>query len=54
MNSNYHCTIKAIFYKIIFNYKLRFKYLDVANCYFTKIDIEKYIYDNGQDDFLIA
>lgn len=53
MNLTYYCTIKAILYKVIFNYKLPFEHLNFANCYFTEADIKKYIYNDNQDDFLI-
>lgn len=54
MNSTYHRAIKAIPYEVVFNRKLCFERLDVANRYFTEADIEEYIYDDDQDDFLIA
>ena len=54
MNLTKNCAIKAIPYKVVFNRKPRFKRLDVANCHFTEADIEEYIYDDDQDDFLMA
>ena len=54
MNSTYHRAIKAIPYEVVFNRKPRFECLNVANRYFTKADIEEYVFDDDQDDFLIA
>ena len=39
---------------MVFNCKPRFKSLDVANRRFTKADIEEYVFDDNQDDFLIS
>ena len=39
---------------MVFNRKPRFQHLNVANYHFTEADIEKYSFDDDQDDFLIA
>ena len=54
MNSIYHHAIKAILHSVMFHCKPRFKRLDVANCHFTEADIEEYVFDDDQNDFLIA
>ncbi len=54
MNSTYHHVIKTIPYEVVFNRKPRFERLNVANCHFTGTDIDKYVFDNDQDDFSIA
>ncbi len=54
MSSTYHHAIEAIPYKVVFNHKPRCQSLDIANRHFTKTDIEEYVFDNDQDDFLIA
>ncbi len=54
MNSTYHCAIKGISYEVVFHRKPRFERLDVVNRHFTKADIEEYVFDDDQDDFLIA
>ena len=38
----------------MFNRKPCFQRLFVANCHFTEADIEEYVFDDDQDDFLIA
>ncbi len=54
MNSTYHRPIKAIPYKVVFNRKPRFECYVVANRHFTEADIKEYVFDDDQDDFLIA
>ncbi len=54
MNSTYHRAIKALPYDVVFNRKPRFECLDFANRHFTKADIEEYVFDDNQDDFLIT
>ncbi len=54
MNSTYHRAIKAIAYEAVFDRKARFERLDVANRHFTEADIEEYVFDDDQNDFLIA
>lgn len=54
INSTNYCAIKAIFYEMVFNRKPCFERLSVANHYFTKTNIKKYIYDDDQDDFWFA
>lgn len=50
MNSTYYYAIKAIFYKVVFNCKPRFKRFNISNYYFIKADIKLY----DKDDFLIV
>ncbi len=53
MNSTYHCAIEALPYKVVLNRKPRFERLHVANRHFNEADVEEYIFDYDQDDFLI-
>ena len=54
MNSTYHRAIKAILYEVVFNRKPPFECFVVANRHFTETDIKEYVFDDDQDDFLIA
>lgn len=39
---------------MVFNRKPRFERFDVANRHFTEADIEEFVFDDDQDDLLIA
>ena len=54
INSTYNHVIKIIFYKLVFNWKPHFEHLNIINYYIIEADIKKYIYDDNQDNFLIA
>ncbi len=53
-NFTNHYAIKTIPYRIVFNCKQRFERFDIANRHLTKLDIEEYVIDDYQEDFLDA
>lgn len=54
MNSTYHSAIKAIFYKVVFNQKPNYKWVDKGRWpKITEVNVKEHIIEDKQDDKLI-